>query len=349
MRLHALRPPGGPGGRSPSRASAPAPRPGTGPSSRSSKRVTGTTLLAFPVRKISSAAAKSATVSVPSTTSTPSSRRSADHPRPGDAGEEGAVRRRRHHHAVAHEEGVGRGGLGDVALLVQRQRVVEAAGARLAHHARVVGVVAGRLGLAERRVGRRTAEGRDGQRERPRLAHGQLLQADGEHGRFGQRVDDRGRALAGPHHRPQVERALRAHPPDAVAHQRLDRLRLHAGVEAHGRRRAEQARAVQVEVGGHALEGARPVEDQRSLPGAVVGRAHDRHVARVPAPVEPGENAAPERHRALPVMWFCVRSAAARTPADRRREYPRAPGPGQAAPAAPSASPPPAGCRGCAT
>ena len=85
--------------------------------------------------------------------------------------------------AVADEEDVGRGGLGDVARLVEGEGVVEAAGAGLADDAGVVRVVAGGLGLAERRVGRGAAEGRDGERHRPGLAEGQVLDADGEDGR----------------------------------------------------------------------------------------------------------------------------------------------------------------------
>ena len=52
------------------------------------------------------------------------------------------------------------------------------------------------------------------------------------------------------------------------------------------RGRAIHARAMQVEIGSDPFEGARAVEHHRAEPGRVGARAHDRHVALVPVPLE---------------------------------------------------------------
>ena len=114
-------------GRSPNRACGPGDRPGPTCISRSSMRVMGATLLKLPGGENLVRAQeilvrqrlfdhRDAVVA-----------QQADHPRPGDAGQEGAVGRRREDHAVLHHEDIGIGQLGDIAQHVAEQAIVEAA------------------------------------------------------------------------------------------------------------------------------------------------------------------------------------------------------------------------------
>ena len=230
-----------------------------------------------------------------------------------------------------------------MAGLIQRQRVVEAAGSRLADDAGVVGIVAGGLGLAECCVRRRPAVRRDGQRHRAGRAERQVLEADRQRGRFGQCVDDRGRAFARPEHRPKVERPLAAEPPHALLapapRYRLARAAIVSPIASAERTTRAQCRS---RSGITPSKDAGAVEDQGALPGAVVGGAHDRQVAVVPASVEPGENPVSERHSRSPE----VSRGGAGCPAGRRGRHRPAHGPGRTAPAAPGASQRRSGCRG---
>src|SRR6185312_12447981 len=115
----------------------------------------------------------------------------------------------------------------------------------------------------------------------------------------------------GPVERPQIEFRARAEFTDAVAreiHPLVDR---DDGRQHHRFRRAVDPRAMEIEIGRHALEGARAVEHRGAGPGAVGPRAHDRHVALVPVAVEksPGLRPGLEGHYSTTSISFGPGSA----------------------------------------
>ena len=177
-----------------------------------------------------------------------------------------------------------------------------------------------------RRSPRRAAgggKGRDGQRHRPRLAEGEVLEADGEHGRFGDSVDQRGRGLARPHHRAEVERPLGAEPADALEDQRLDLGGVHRRREAHrlgGRISRAQCRSRS----GVTPSNARaPSKTSTSLPGAMVSGAHHEQVPACQRPSNQVRMRVPSAM--IPLAAACRRFSpcGAATPACRRRSIGR--------------------------
>ena len=152
---------------------------------------------------------------------------------------------------------------------------------------------------------RRPAGGLDGRpaerRQRDREAVGLAASARRRAQRH-QRVDSGSAAspvasaALGPVHRPDVERRAGLESLHAV--RAPGRATVSGGtvrLEAHGLGRSVDARAMQVEVGRDALEGARPVEHRGAEPDRMGARALERHIALMPIALEEGPGFRPAR------------------------------------------------------
>ena len=165
---------------------------------------------------------------------------------------------------------------------------------RLDQRARIVRIEAAGLGVDRHGFERRPAERRERDREARRLAHRRLVERQAPAGRFRIGRDRRARRRA----RPSTSAGYRARypcrkrfmPSRAGPSHCLDR---DDRLEEHRLGRGVDARAMQIEIGRHAFEGARAVEHRRAEPDGVGARAHDRHIALVPIAFEEGPGLRP--------------------------------------------------------
>ena len=223
----------------------------------------------------------------------------ADHPLPGDAVQERAVRDRRPADAAGGEHDVLRGELGDVADDVAHHRVVEAALPGLGDRQPGQRVEAGGLGVGRRLFGARPPVGRQAGREplgRIGQAHPGDDQRELRRGRIGQH-----QPALGPEHRADVERRVLRELADALPGERLDLVGADRRPQVQPLGRADGPLAVQVEVGRDALERPGAVEDGVGEPRRVGGGGHERHRAGAPLAVEVADRRhAGVRHREPP-------------------------------------------------
>ena len=186
---------------------------------------------------------------------------------------------------------------------------------RLDQRAGVVGIEAAGLGVDRRGLGGRAAVGRERDRDAglgvrhraPRRRTGTSGSSPGskQHAAAGQ-------PRLGPVHRPDVERRVRVETCDARrARAPIQRSARHERLQHEVRRRDVDARAMQVEVGRDALEGAGAVEHRRAQPGRMGARPHDRHVALVPAVLEEGPGPRMDDGRACDISIFLARRVGA--------------------------------------
>ena len=183
-------------------------------------------------------------------------------------------------------------------MQVEHDAIAEAARIRLDQGARIVRIKAAGLGIDRHAFKARLAIRRQRDRKAFRLAHRRLVEAQAPFGRFRIGRHQQRAAVFGPIHRTNIERGILGEALDAVLREAEPGVGRDHGLEMHGFRRGIHARAMQVEIGRHALEGAGAVEHRRAQPGGVVAHAHDRHIALVPiAFVEgPGLRPALSRH-----------------------------------------------------
>jgi hypothetical protein len=99
------------------------------------------------------------------------------------------------------------------------------------------------------------------------------------------RVDEDEPTL-GPEHRPDVERRALGEEADPFLREGEDFLGGFRRLEPQPARRADDALAVKVEIGGDPLERPGPVEHRVGEPGGVGRRRHERHGAFLPATLE---------------------------------------------------------------
>ena len=225
----------------------------------------------------------------------PESRRSFDNARPRDAGEIGAGRFRREHDTVFHHEDIGGRQLRDVVRSVAHQAIVEAARTRLDQRPRIIRVEAAGLGLdrsgiAGRAAVRRQRDGccRSASASARRTASGTSGSIPDRAARSLRRRLARPNTSAGYKVRRRVRSAAVAS--RTSAEPGFDR---NHRLEAHGLGRLVDARAMRLEIGRNALESARAVEHRGPEPCRMRARAHDRHIAVMPAVLEERQRLGP--------------------------------------------------------
>ena len=220
-----------------------------------------------------------------------------DHPLPGDAIEEGAVRHRRVGGAVLGDPQIGGRELGDVAHGVEHDRLVEAARLRVGAGASGLGIETHRLGVGRRALGRGPAPLADRGAGALGLGQRRLDHRDADPRR---RRVRRHPAVLRPQERPQIERGVLGEHGDAVLQELADLSGRHRRFQAERLGRADGARTVEVEIGGHALERAGAVEHRGPHPNRVAPRRHQQRVALDPLAVE--EMAAVDVRRGMGVL-----------------------------------------------
>ena len=201
----------------------------------------------------------------------------------GDARQEGAIGDRGEIDPVAHDEDIGRRRFGDIAVAVGDQRVVKALGPRLDQHPCIIGVKAAGLGVTDRIGHDRAVKAGAGQRQRQLgIGHRLFFEADRKGGGVLRRCDADIRAVDCPIHRPDIDRLTGAVRLQPRFDQRDHLFGRDRGGDHQRLGRAVDPGAMQIEIGGDAVEIAGTVKDRRSLPNPMICGAHDGDISLMP-------------------------------------------------------------------